>query len=296
MANRLLCIRNYKGLEEIEWNPSARYVTTWYFVRSSQGKHSSWENNSIVVDSSDNIYAEVDLHPEKAENHWRRSASCLSLWILKKGYIRTEEKERHTQRWACLGAAVVVSLRTCFWYPRPCPCHFDDDLKREFDDELYEREPFHGLSMVRGARNIFWGDNRHRHGSAPTTPTSFLHLTVTDWFHCLSCFRTQSERREFNDELFGRNNSELSERKPEPLFGFIKKRFNNKKVWVVIFFFFFVLSPLSWDLVWLELFFVLMVLNPTIRPVTLTSLTEGIKDGSGVMSGPRSDLESFFKN
>jgi len=66
---------------------------------------------------------------------------------------------------------------------------FDDDLlEREFDEELYEREPFRGMGAVRGAVRKFRGGSRHRQGgSAPSTPTE-----------------SQSERREFDEELYER--------------------------------------------------------------------------------------------
>jgi len=76
----------------------------------------------------------------------------------------------------------------------------DLDLEeREFDEELYEREPFRGMGAVRGAVRKFRGGSRHRHGgSAPSTPTE-----------------TQSERREFDDELLEREfDEELYEREP----------------------------------------------------------------------------------
>jgi len=76
----------------------------------------------------------------------------------------------------------------------------DLDLEeREFDEELYEREPFRGMVAVRGAVRKFRGGSRHRHGgSAPSTPTE-----------------TQSERREFDDELLEREfDEELYEREP----------------------------------------------------------------------------------
>ena len=77
-----------------------------------------------------------------------------------------------------------------------------------------------------------------RAGRPQALPLSmFLHLTVTD--SDITPFRSQSERREFDDELmerefddelFGREyDSELFGREPEPLFGFIKKWFNKKK-------------------------------------------------------------------
>jgi len=77
----------------------------------------------------------------------------------------------------------------------------DLDLdEREFDEELYEREPFRGMGMVRSAKKMFRGGNRHRHGgSAPSTPTT----------------QTQSERREFDDDLLEREfDEELYEREP----------------------------------------------------------------------------------
>jgi len=63
-------------------------------------------NNSIVVDSSDNIYAEID--PEKAEKHWRR----LSLWILKKGYIRKKRKKDILR-----GGPAWARARLRWWFP-----------------------------------------------------------------------------------------------------------------------------------------------------------------------------------
>jgi hypothetical protein len=74
----------------------------------------------------------------------------------------------------------------------------DLDLdEREFDEELYEREPW-GRGIVRGARKMFRGGSRQRNGvSAPSTPTP----------------ETQSERREFDDDLLEREfEEELYER------------------------------------------------------------------------------------
>ena len=63
-----------------------------------------------------------------------------------------------------------------------------------------------------------------------------MQLTVTD--SDITPFRSQSERREFDDDLMEREfdgelfrreyDSELFGREPEPLFGFVRKWFNKK--------------------------------------------------------------------
>ena len=60
-------------------------------------------------------------------------------------------------------------------------CEFDDDLlDRDFDEELYEREPFRGMGAVRGAVRKFRGGSRHRQGgSAPSTPTEYSFLLIS---------------------------------------------------------------------------------------------------------------------
>ena len=51
-------------------------------------------------------------------------------------------------------------------------------MRREFDEELYEREPFRGMGAVRGAVRKFRGGSRHRQGgSAPSTPTEYVLLS-----------------------------------------------------------------------------------------------------------------------
>jgi hypothetical protein len=147
---------------------------------------------------------------------------------------------------------------------------YNDDLfEREFDEELYQREPFRGKGMFRGARNGLRSGNRHHHHSesAPSTPSSETQnerrefdddllerefdeeLYQREPIRGMGRIRTsqsgnrhhlhhsrppaveaQNERREFDDELMEREyDSELFEREPEPLFGFIKKWFNKKK-------------------------------------------------------------------
>lgn len=87
---------------------------------------------------------------------------------------------------------------------------------------------------------MFQGGNCHCHGSVPPEYVILLAsynyrlIDLVLFVIYLSSFRTQSERREFNDELkegefddevVGREYdpvSELFEREPEPLFAFIK--------------------------------------------------------------------------
>ena len=74
---------------------------------------------------------------------------------------------------------------------------------------------------------------------APHLSTRLIPLVHYNWSNISLSSRSQSEtrefddelmEREFDDELFGREyDSDLFEREPEPLFGFIRKWFGKKK-------------------------------------------------------------------